>query len=190
MNVINSLPFLYLKSLIPSVYIVKLDHWHLLFHEFNSSVSIFSFCLSWSKYCKNCRVRYMYGVSWIFGRSRGSPTGYLFILLFIHLFFWSPPGIGFASCWMAYIVAFYYNMVIAWAFYYLFSSFTWTVPWSKCDHEFNTPNCWQTDWDANQTYSNRTYNSSSAVSSSFEYFEYLSSYQYCLILKKNEKSKI
>lgn len=103
---------------------------------------------------------------------------YLFILSFIHLFiFWSQPGIGFASCWMAYIVAFYYNMVIAWAFYYLFSSFTWTVPWSKCDHDFNTPDCWQTDWDVNQTHLNRTYNSSSAVSSSFEYFEYVSSYQ-------------
>lgn len=115
----------------------------------------------------------------VWGKSHGTNI-YLkvFILSFIHLFiFWSQPGIGFASCWMAYIVAFYYNMVIAWAFYYLFSSFTWTVPWSKCDHDFNTPDCWQTDWDVNRTHLNRTYNSSSAMSSSFEYFEYVSSYQ-------------
>ncbi|XP_061166600.1 uncharacterized protein LOC133175501 [Saccostrea echinata] len=80
-------------------------------------------------------------------------------------------GIGFASCWMAYIVAFYYNMVIAWAFYYLFSSFSWNTPWSRCDHDFNTRDCWQSDWDTNQTHSNRTYNSSTAISSSYEYFE-------------------
>lgn len=159
-NITKSVLFLYLKSLIPSVF--KLGHWHLSYHGFNLLVLEQCMC-----------HEYLEGLGEV-----PRDAMYLFILSFIHLFiFWSQPGIGFASCWMAYIVAFYYNMVIAWAFYYLFSSFTWTVPWSKCDHDFNTPDCWQTDWDVNQTHLNRTYNSSSAMSSSFEYFEYVSSYQ-------------
>ncbi|XP_071175992.1 sodium-dependent noradrenaline transporter-like [Mytilus edulis] len=80
-------------------------------------------------------------------------------------------GIGYASCFMAYIVAFYYNMVIAWSFYYMFSSFTTGLPWTTCDHDYNSENCWQIEWESNETYYNKTYNSNTSVSSTFEFFE-------------------
>ncbi|OWF50839.1 sodium-dependent noradrenaline transporter-like [Mizuhopecten yessoensis] len=80
-------------------------------------------------------------------------------------------GIGYASCLMAYIVAFYYNLVIGWSFYYLFSSFSSVLPWASCSHEFNSENCWQIDWDTNKTYLNRTYDANTSVSSAFEFYE-------------------
>ena len=37
------------------------------------------------------------------------------------------------------LVACYYNMIIAWAFFYLFSSFTSSLPWETCDDpDYNT----------------------------------------------------
>lgn len=84
-------------------------------------------------------------------------------------------GIGYASCFMAYIVAFYYNVVIGWAFYYLFSSFTLDLPWRHCDREWNSPHCWKLE-QGQFNATNQTYNSSStevehSVSSSYEFFE-------------------
>ncbi|XP_055891004.1 sodium-dependent noradrenaline transporter-like isoform X2 [Biomphalaria glabrata] len=95
-------------------------------------------------------------------------------------------GIGIASCFMAYIVAFYYNVIIGWSFFYLFASFTSVLPWTTCFNPFNSGNCWQIGWDANVTNAssasdgadvdsrppdNRTYNASVSVSSTMEYFE-------------------
>lgn len=67
-------------------------------------------------------------------------------------------GIGYASCFLAYIVAFYYNVVIGWAFFYLFSSFTSNLPWSSCDNHWNTYQCWELE--------GGQYNSSAAGNSS------------------------
>lgn len=81
-------------------------------------------------------------------------------------------GVGYASCFMSYIVAFYYNIVIGWSFYYLFSSFTTSLPWMTCNNKWNTKNCWQLDWFNETTLlSNVTYNSSVSVSSTTEFFE-------------------
>ncbi|KAH9503519.1 hypothetical protein Btru_068104, partial [Bulinus truncatus] len=100
-------------------------------------------------------------------------------------------GIGIASCFMAYIVAFYYNVIIGWSFFYLFASFTSILPWTTCFNPFNSDHCWQIDWDTNATNAsvqpsmaaddqplerdtrpaNRTYNVSVSVSSTMEYFE-------------------
>ncbi|XP_050398103.1 sodium-dependent noradrenaline transporter [Patella vulgata] len=79
-------------------------------------------------------------------------------------------GIGYSSCFMAYIVAFYYNIIIGWAFFYLFSSFTTQLPWTTCGHEWNSDQCWQHDWkDRNQT--NNTLSINDTVSSTKEFFE-------------------
>ncbi|XP_068601789.1 solute carrier family 6 member 4a [Brachionichthys hirsutus] len=50
-------------------------------------------------------------------------------------------GIGFAICIIALYVAFYYNTIMAWALYYLMSSFSHTLPWSTCTNTWNTVNC-------------------------------------------------
>ena len=41
-------------------------------------------------------------------------------------------GIGYGMVAVSALVAIYYNMIIAWAIYYLFSSFTSTLPWETC----------------------------------------------------------
>jgi len=41
-------------------------------------------------------------------------------------------GIGYGMMIVSSLVAVYYNMIIAWAFYYLFASFTDELPWSDC----------------------------------------------------------
>ncbi|XP_076138776.1 solute carrier family 6 member 4a [Alosa pseudoharengus] len=50
-------------------------------------------------------------------------------------------GIGFAICIIALYIAFYYNTVMAWALYYLLSSFRATLPWTTCTNPWNTVNC-------------------------------------------------
>uniref|UniRef100_A0A673B703 Transporter n=1 Tax=Sphaeramia orbicularis TaxID=375764 RepID=A0A673B703_9TELE len=50
-------------------------------------------------------------------------------------------GIGFAICIIALYIAFYYNTIMAWALYYLLSSFRPTLPWTTCTNEWNTANC-------------------------------------------------
>lgn len=56
-------------------------------------------------------------------------------------FFCTCAGIGFAICIIALYIAFYYNTIMAWALYYLLSSFQSTLPWSTCDNRWNTANC-------------------------------------------------
>jgi len=46
-------------------------------------------------------------------------------------------GIGIAQCIVSLIVAIYYNVIMAYCLYYIFSSFTTTVPWSYCASEGN-----------------------------------------------------
>uniref|UniRef100_A0A665UVK6 Transporter n=1 Tax=Echeneis naucrates TaxID=173247 RepID=A0A665UVK6_ECHNA len=50
-------------------------------------------------------------------------------------------GIGFAICIIALYIAFYYNTIMAWALYYLLSSFQSTLPWTTCTNSWNTANC-------------------------------------------------
>ena len=51
------------------------------------------------------------------------------------------PGIGMAECLIAYFVAFYYNVIIAWSVFYLIASFNLTLPWKSCDNWWNTAKC-------------------------------------------------
>ncbi|OXB76113.1 UNVERIFIED_CONTAM: hypothetical protein H355_000212 [Colinus virginianus] len=50
-------------------------------------------------------------------------------------------GVGYAVILIALYVGFYYNVIIAWSLYYLFSSFTFELPWTNCDNSWNSPNC-------------------------------------------------
>lgn len=54
------------------------------------------------------------------------------------LWFSSLAGIGYASQVIVVLLNFYYIIVLAWALFYLFSSFTIDLPWGSCDHEWNT----------------------------------------------------
>ncbi|XP_041363462.1 sodium-dependent proline transporter-like [Gigantopelta aegis] len=50
-------------------------------------------------------------------------------------------GIGLGMFVVSALVAIYYNMIIGWAFYYLFASFTSELPWAECRPEWSTPMC-------------------------------------------------
>ncbi|XP_038153530.1 sodium- and chloride-dependent GABA transporter ine isoform X1 [Cyprinodon tularosa] len=60
-------------------------------------------------------------------------------------------GVGMASVAISFIMCTYYNVVITWALYYLFSSFQAPLPWQSCNNTWNTPNC--TDQATNSSYS-------------------------------------
>ncbi|GIY10187.1 sodium- and chloride-dependent glycine transporter 2 [Caerostris darwini] len=50
-------------------------------------------------------------------------------------------GLGYAMFLMSALVGIYYNMILAWALFYLMSSFTTHLPWSSCDNWWNTEAC-------------------------------------------------
>jgi len=47
-------------------------------------------------------------------------------------------GLGVASMVVCFLVALFYNMIIAWALWYLFNSFKGKLPWASCDSFSNT----------------------------------------------------
>ncbi|ESO12934.1 hypothetical protein HELRODRAFT_188048 [Helobdella robusta] len=53
-------------------------------------------------------------------------------------------GLGMAQLVVSILVSIYYNMIIAWSLFYLFSSFIniTNVPWSSCSNPWNTPYCY------------------------------------------------
>ncbi|CAH1778228.1 unnamed protein product [Owenia fusiformis] len=50
-------------------------------------------------------------------------------------------GIGYATTIIVALLNIYYNVILSWAFHFVFSSFTSVLPWSHCDNWWNTPNC-------------------------------------------------
>ncbi|XP_064641154.1 sodium-dependent noradrenaline transporter-like [Lineus longissimus] len=77
-------------------------------------------------------------------------------------------GVGYAQCLMAFYVALYYNVIIGWSFYYLFSSFTSVLPWTTCNNTWNTEHC----WDGTGNYTNLTLsNDTKRISAATEFFE-------------------
>ncbi|KAK3700759.1 hypothetical protein QZH41_010942, partial [Actinostola sp. cb2023] len=51
-------------------------------------------------------------------------------------------GIGIAGFIINLYVVIYYIVILAWAFYYMFYSFTDTLPWSHCNNDWNTAACY------------------------------------------------
>lgn len=100
-------------------------------------------------------------------------------------------GIGYAMFLMSTLVGVYYNMILAWALFYLGSSMTSVLPWSSCDNWWNTAACQKYDTKnctaqngimsgngtcilrqvvANETWLNLSTNAAKAKMASDEYF--------------------
>lgn len=58
-------------------------------------------------------------------------------------------GAGVATVVLTFWLATYYNVIIGWAIFYLFSSFADPLPWVSCNNTWNTPFCLDTP--VNQT---------------------------------------
>lgn len=50
-------------------------------------------------------------------------------------------GVGYTVVMIAFYVDFYYNVIIAWALYYLVASFLSELPWTHCNNSWNTDDC-------------------------------------------------
>uniref|UniRef100_H2ZYV9 Transporter n=1 Tax=Latimeria chalumnae TaxID=7897 RepID=H2ZYV9_LATCH len=80
-------------------------------------------------------------------------------------------GVGFTVILISLYVGFFYNVIIAWAVYYLFSSFTTELPWVHCNNTWNSLNCSDT-WASNTTDGyNMVLNDSQKTTPAAEYFD-------------------
>lgn len=65
--------------------------------------------------------------------SQGGITAWLICPIF--------QGIGWASVIIVQFLNIYYIVILGWALFYMFASFSSELPWSRCGNEWNTPNC-------------------------------------------------
>lgn len=52
-------------------------------------------------------------------------------------------GIGYAMFMISFYIGCYYNVVLSWAIYYIYASFTHTLPWTQCADEWKSEYCKQ-----------------------------------------------
>jgi len=50
-------------------------------------------------------------------------------------------GIGYAMCCLSLYIGTYYNIILSWAFFYIFSSFSSSLPWASCGNWWNSEAC-------------------------------------------------
>ncbi|XP_066999391.1 sodium-dependent noradrenaline transporter-like [Anabrus simplex] len=68
-------------------------------------------------------------------------------------------GVGFCAVLVAFYVSFYYNVIIAWALYFLVASAAPELPWVHCNNTWNTEWCWDSGMGINRTNYNPPNNS-------------------------------
>jgi len=51
-------------------------------------------------------------------------------------------GAGLATVFLSFFLTTYYNVIIAWAMYYIGYSFSWDLPWKDCSFEGHSEKCW------------------------------------------------
>ena len=44
-------------------------------------------------------------------------------------------------CFLSLYIGTYYNIILSWAFFYIFSSFTSSLPWASCENPWNSEAC-------------------------------------------------
>uniref|UniRef100_A0A1I8BTP1 Transporter n=1 Tax=Meloidogyne hapla TaxID=6305 RepID=A0A1I8BTP1_MELHA len=49
--------------------------------------------------------------------------------------------IGISMLFVSTLLAIYYNLITAWAFYYMINSLKFSLPWTTCGNEWNSENC-------------------------------------------------
>ncbi|XP_076327812.1 sodium- and chloride-dependent glycine transporter 2-like isoform X2 [Tachypleus tridentatus] len=66
-------------------------------------------------------------------------------------------GLGYAMLVLTFLVALYYNIIMAWTFFFTFASFTSHLGWEFCGNEWNTIACYNKDQNEECVKRNLTY---------------------------------
>lgn len=78
-------------------------------------------------------------------------------------------GTGLATVMISFVLTTYYNVIIAWALFYLFASMQSQLPWDTCGNWWNTPACFSHNDYLNL---NGTVKPNDTISSTEEYFNH------------------
>ncbi|CAN7992033.1 unnamed protein product, partial [Ixodes hexagonus] len=79
-------------------------------------------------------------------------------------------GVGYCSVLVSWYVSFYYNVIIGWALYFMFSSFRAELPWSRCGNPWNTASCYSGTLNDNGTVEDDSMPIENRTSPALEFF--------------------
>ena len=92
-------------------------------------------------------------------------------------------GMGYGMISIPTIINFYYTVIMAYAFFFLFSGFTSDLPWGHCAHDYNTMNCYSLtdakDCTDMETYWNNTCTSVEAFCTFYGFQPVPDDYEHC-----------